>query len=216
MPTTTYFDGSGIAANSRVLALAAITASNEVWTEFNKLWLQALTFAGVPAPWHTTKFVSDKKSSTPRIPTELLNVLGLAPVRELNFVSVAIEKVASQELRDRPELKVPSDAEICLNLCLRGIGVAQSDVGKGDCMRLLFDRSEPFINHLKQQWLAGRRRSKQMREGWPWQTYEIEPAVATEHPGIQAADLISWVVRSTYEYGDCYADPNGYPAVAVQ
>src|SRR5262249_24421671 len=66
--------------------------------------------------------------------------------------------------------------------------------------------------HLKKLWQAERKRAKKLQQGWAWQTHEIEPVSAAEHPGIQGADLIAWATRSTYEHGDCYADPNGFPA----
>jgi hypothetical protein len=202
-----------MSANNHVLALTALTGSSEVWTELNDLWLKALAAAGISPPWHTTEFVSDKELSKNGIPKQLVNVLGLAPVRELKFVSAAIDKTAAQEFRGKPELRalLPSDAEMCVNLCFKHLGIAESDAGKGNCMRLIFDQKEPFINHLKRHWLAERKKSKRLGQGWAWQTHEIEPAAAIDHPGIQMADLIVWVTRSTYEYGDQYADPKGYP-----
>jgi hypothetical protein len=91
--------------------------------------------------------------------------------------------------------------------CFRGIGVAKADIGQLARTRIVFDQDEPFIRHLKSPWQAGRTELKRAKaDGWPLQIREIEPASSKDHPGLQAADLLSWLIRSRYEYGDKMID----------
>jgi hypothetical protein len=73
---------------------------------------------------------------------------------------------------------------------------------------IFFDQNEPFIRHLKPVWQAGKadlRRSK--GNGWPLQIRSVEPASGKVHTILQAVDLLSWVIRCRYEYGDKLIDP---------
>jgi hypothetical protein len=103
---------------------------------------------------------------------------------------------------------VPAVPKMLMDLCFRGLGVARDDAGLAACIKVLFDRDEPFIRHMKSSWQAGRKALRRAgKDGWPLQIGEVEPAGSADHPGLQIADLLSWTIRCRYEYGDKMIDP---------
>ncbi|MEN6533951.1 MAG: DUF3800 domain-containing protein [Bryobacteraceae bacterium] len=208
MATTWYFDGAGTGAECRIMVLSGVGASDEVWQSFNEDWGAALHEIGIKN-WHSTDFFR-RRDGVPRldVPSALLNVVGQQTSREFSSVSFALDKAAASIARSEHPEVVPPGEEILMSLCFGGLGVAKEDINQGGRLRVLFDRNEPFIHHLKSAWQAGRTRLRRAREGgWPIQIREIEPARSTDHPGLQAADLLSWAIRSRYEYGDKLIDP---------
>lgn len=76
--------------------------------------------------------------------------------------------------------------------------------------RLVLDRPIWRLERIgteQKSWQTGRAELRRMKDqGWPMQVSEIEPARSENHPGLQAADLLSWVIRCRYEYGDKLLD----------
>jgi hypothetical protein len=205
MPTTWYFDGSGTDTKSPIMALSGVGASDRAWEEFNKGWNTALAQLGVNV-WHSTEQFRYRRTALERnVPECLLDAICKQFSQEFNTVSYAIEKAAVDALRlEHADLVPPAEA-ILADLCLGTLGIAQEDIGRTARLRLLFDRNEPFIRYLKRPWQAGRKELRRKKEeGWPTQIREIEPARCQDHPGVQAADLLSWVVRSGYEHRGVY------------
>jgi hypothetical protein len=137
-----------------------------------------------------------------------LNVIGRQVSHEFNAISFAANKQAVASVRALYPRAVPRLEKMLVDLCFSQLGVAKEDIGQQRQLRILFDQREPFIRHLKERWQEGRTECRRAREnGWPLQIREVEPASHRDHPGLQAADLISWAIRCRYEYGDKLVDP---------
>lgn len=141
------------------------------------------------------------------VPDALLNVIAQHSQGEFNCVSFAVDKQAAEGIRTEHPAAVPSDAKMLMDLCRPRIACAKEDFDQTARIRVLFDQNEPFIRHLKTSWQTGRKvLSRARQDGWPLQVREVEPASSNDHPGLQIADLLSWAVRSRYEYGDKLID----------
>jgi hypothetical protein len=208
MPTTWFFDGSGTGSECDVLVLSGVGASDSLWADFNADWAKGLEQLGLQE-WHSTKYFKNPDGSRGRRgPVEILNVIGKQVTKRINYASFAIRKSDALSVRaEYPEI-VPSDSLILVSMCFNCLGAAEEDSHEPDRIRILFDRSEPFINQLKQPWQTARKSlRRQGKHGWPRQVREIEPASSREYPGMQLADLVSWTIRCRYEYGDRMIDP---------
>ena len=208
MTTTWFFDAAGTGRDCRVLVLSGVGGSDAMWNDLNLAWRAALNEAQLPE-WHSSAYFRRKGDTERRqMPAALLNVIGKQVSSEFNCVSYAVDRIASETLREQhPEL-VPSDSQMLMRLCFNGLGAAKADQDQLNCIRILFDRNEPFINHLKRSWQDGRKYLlREGAEGWPLQVRSIESASSKDHPGLQVADLLSWSIRCRYEYGDKMVDP---------
>ncbi|HYL35240.1 MAG TPA: DUF3800 domain-containing protein [Bryobacteraceae bacterium] len=206
MPTTWYFDGSGTGDDCRIMVLSGVGASDETWKAFDTAWSTARNELGLDV-WHSTDYFRRIPAMKAEPPVSLLNIIGQQWSQEFNSVSFAADKAAVETIRNQFHDAVPPVERMLTDWCFRGIGVSKADTGHRDRARILFDRSEPFIRHLKSPWQAGRRELKRVKAGgWPLQIREIEPASNKDHPGLQAADLLSWLIRCRYEYGDKLID----------
>jgi hypothetical protein len=217
VPTTWYFDGSGTDRASPVVVLTGLAAADEAWQEFSGRWTAACQEAGVTT-WHTTDEIRRLRAAargtalptSPQhfVPTPILNAAVHLADREFQIASFAIDKKALRTLHERHGDEVPDASRLCVWLCFRALGVCKADVLRSNSLRVFFDRNEPFIRWLKRPWQEHVKEARRAGRGWPIQVTQIEPGASSEHPGLQAADLVSWAVRVRYDLGDCYADPD--------
>jgi hypothetical protein len=207
MPTTWFFDAAGTGPESRVLVLSGVGASDATWQPMNSSWRTALATLQLSA-WHSTEYFWRRDQQRAELPAALLNVIGQHVNSEFNCISYAIDKRSASAIRQTCPTPMPPDTQILMRLCFAGIGTAAADRDGHNTTRILFDRGEPFIHHLKHSWQRGRKYLRRERaDGWPLQVHEIEPASSKDHPGLQVADLISWMMHCRYEYGDKMVDP---------
>jgi len=190
------------------MVLSGVGASDEAWKAFDDAWNVALSEVGIET-WHSTdNFRRRSRASKPEAPIPLVNVIGKQVTQEFNAVSFAVDKAAAAAARIIAPGTVPPVEQMLMDLCFRRVGVAKEDSDQAGRLQVLFDQNEPFIRQLKPYWQTRRtelRRAK--KHGWPTQIYKMEPARSEDHPGLQAADLLSWVIRCRYEYGDKLIDP---------
>ncbi|MGD1157219.1 MAG: DUF3800 domain-containing protein [Terriglobia bacterium] len=215
MPSTWYFDGSGTDRHSPVIVLTGLVAADDAWHEFSRRWAAALQDLGL-INWHTTDELRKLRAAasgtaaaaTPRhsIPAAVLNAALHLADREFQIASFAIDKKALRRLHERYGDEVPDAPRLCVRLCFGALGVCKADVLRSNSLRVFFDRNEPFIRWLKRPWQEHVKEARRAGRGWPIQVTQIEPGTSIEHPGLQAADLVSWAVRVRYDLGDCYAD----------
>jgi hypothetical protein len=208
MPTTWFFDGGGTNTGCPIMVLSAVGGSDDALRAFDQGWKDALQELGIRT-WHSTDYFRTRnRVAKPKAPIALANVIGQLTCQEFNCVSFAADKAAVEALRIQFPDVVPTVDRMLLDLCFAGLRAAKADTGEPGRIRVLFDRGEPFIRHLKSSWQRGRTELRRAREGgWPLQIREMEPARSEDHSGLQAADLLSWVIRCRYEYGDKLVDP---------
>jgi hypothetical protein len=215
VPTTWYFDGGGTDRDSPVIVLTGLAAADENWHEFNRHWTEACQELGLRG-WHTADELRRLRAAASGtavanalrrfVPAPILNAAVHLADREFQIASFAIEKKALHKLRKRYGEQVPGAPRLCVRLCFNALGVCKSDVEQSNSLRVFFDQNEPFIRWLKGPWQERVKEARHARRGWPIQIAKIEPAASSEHPALQAADLVSWAVRVRYDRGDCYAD----------
>lgn len=179
-----------------------------MWAELDDEWRLALRELQ-EEEWHSTDyFRTEGRAVARKTPAPLLNVIGRHILQEFNCVSFAVEKAAAERARCLYPSIIPPSPKMLMDLCFRGIGAAKEDLHQPRRIRILFDRGEPFVRHLKTAWQNGRAELGRARaDGWPRQVREVETARAKDHPGLQVADLLSWSIRCRYEYGDKMVDP---------
>lgn len=211
MGTTWYFDGSGTGPESPVMVLSGLGGTDEVWRAFDSDWRDALLGLGIGV-WHSTdRFRRQTADPGPTLPDALLNIIGKQISAEFNAVSFAVDKPAADALRSVHHEKIPLSEKILMDECFSSVGIGKADTGHMNRVSLIFDKGEPFIHHLKGPWQRGRTELRTADEnGWPRQVRAIEPANTKDHPGLQAADLLSWAIRSRYQYGDRLVDPKTF------
>jgi len=208
MPTTWFFDGAGTGREGGVIVLSGVGGSDAMWGRLNPLWNAALAKLGVPVRHSTDYFRSTGRKHRSVLPAMLLNLIGEQLVQEFNCVSFAADKRAIEMVNLQYPGTVPSLPKLLMRLCFRGLCASADDTQQKSRINVFFDRSEPFIHHLKSPWQAGRRELKRLKgDGWPSQICKIETADSAAHPGLQIADLLSWAIRCRYQYGDRLIDP---------
>lgn len=215
MPTTWYFDGSGTDRGSPVIVLTGLAADDKAWNEFNARWTAALKELGRPG-WHTTDEIRRLRAVAPMaavvngrqvsVPAPILNAAAHIADKEFQIASFAIDKKALRKLHALHGRSVPDAPQLCVRLCFNSLGVCKADEQQQGRLTIFFDRNEPFIRWLKQPWQGHVKEARLTRKGWPFQIARIESAASGDHPGLQAADLVSWAVRVRYERGDCFAN----------
>jgi hypothetical protein len=208
MPTTWFFDASGTNSSSRTVVLSGVSGSDAAWFELDKAWRDGLEQLNLNE-WHSKNYFRRQSGFEKPIPIPLLNVIGQTMIHEFGSVSFALDKAGAELVRQEYPDVIPSDENILMNLCFSCIGIAKGDRDQPNQLRIVFDRGEPFINELKPTWQKARRALRQRKEsGWPTQVREIESASSAACPGLQMADLLSWTIRSQYEYHD-NKEPDG-------
>jgi hypothetical protein len=147
-----------------------------MWKRLNNAWNTALGELGIDI-WHSTDYFRRRgRMESARFPVGLSNVLGQQVMEEFCCVSYAAAKDVVEALAVGYPGAVPPIPKLLMNLCFRGLGVAQDDAGHPARVRVIFDRNEPFIQHFKKSWQDGRKDLRRKRaDGWPFQISEMEP-----------------------------------------
>lgn len=186
MPTTWFFDGGGTSVDCAIMVLSGVGGSDAAVDALGQAWKAALHELQIDT-WHSTDYFRRRDRGTkPEFPVALANVIGRLIFKELNCVSFAADKAALEAVRIQHPESVPSVERMLMNLCFRGLGVSKEDIGQHARVRIVFDRGEPFIRHLKSSWQAGRTELKRAKHGgWPLQVKEMEPANSKDHAGLQ-------------------------------
>ena len=122
--------------------------------------------------------------------TALLNVL--AKVRPMGMSVYSCTVFFHAYETAKAQIPTPRKLEaMCVNHCVGGLQLkAEKLEGEPITLHLFFDRNEPFLNTVNQVWLQQKKR----KNGWPHQVRDIQ-FVDDTCPGIQAADLLAWILN---------------------
>jgi hypothetical protein len=191
MPMTVYVDGSGMHDGSGVLTLSAFAMDSELIEPFNRDWNGKLSRYGLAA-LHMRE-LNQSVSGSGELVGMLIEVMSRFS-REFMYVrtcSVVMTDYKEAKLR-RAHIE-PAEL-LCVDVCLGGLSIPETDDGKDDVIEVRFDRNEPFQRYMHDAWRKGRK-GPRAQQGWPRQVRDIQTADAKTTPGLQVADLFAWVLN---------------------
>lgn len=214
MPITVFFDSSGKSSDGSFVVLSGLALKDSAIDPLSEEWSRLLQSEAVTA-WHTTDAMALRREysreqgwSVPRVDglrNRLLNLLSrFKEQAALDMVSCAVDSAAVDHLRQSHPNKVPSVEEICLDHTAGATKMPPEDSSEQGVVSLVFDRNERYLHRIKTVWDKGR---KQGVRGWIQQVARIDTASARDCLPLQAADLVAWSVRRTYQRGDEFKDP---------
>ena len=193
-----YYDSSGRRGHQPATTLAGVAAPKHVWDQFNPLWEKALDENSVPE----RRFgMADLMASHGRFKgwghprkqellTALLKVLATFRPAGMSVYSCTVFFDAYDAAKAQiPRLRALE--AVCVNHCVGGLRLTTERPETQTIeLYLLFDRNEPFLKTVDQIW----RRLKKRKSGWAQQVQDIRTGTESDY-GIQAADLVAWIVN---------------------
>jgi hypothetical protein len=190
VPMTVYVDGSGTHGPSDVLTLAACVMDSELIEPFNGAWNHKLERHGVAALHMRT--LKQSASGTKQLISELIEVLNRFSQEFLYMRTCSVVMTDYKEAKLRTASLKPAEL-LCVDVCLGGLSIPETDGGKADVITVQFDRGEPFQRYMHEAWRNGRK-GPRSRQGWPRQVHDIQTANSATTPGLQVADLCAWAL----------------------
>jgi Protein of unknown function (DUF3800) len=193
-----YYDSSGRRGQQPATTLAGVAASKEVWEKFHPAWQHALDESGVPERRFGMadlmacrgRFKGWDTSRKQQLLNALLNVLANCRPAGMSAYSCTV----FFDAYDGAKAQMPTLRKleaICVNHCVGGLRLtSERTEGEPISLHLFFDRNEPFLKTVDQIW----RQLKKKKRGWAHQVRGICP-IDDSYYGIQAADLLAWIVN---------------------
>src|SRR5258708_936594 len=189
-----YFDGS---ISRRRMALAGIVADENTWCEVEERWEEVRKTRGNPPFIHMTYLMALEEmyedwSEDDRdyLVDGLLNVLHFfRGSRSLRRFTCSVDRESHAELK-RPK-RLPSPDKLCARMLFPHVTEWYAEIPGvhiGE-IQVYFDRNEPYIRHIREDWT-----SKKIRRKHPhWNLVKsITEAEMQSTPALQIADVIAW------------------------
>jgi hypothetical protein len=192
-----FLDGSGKTDGKHsMLTLACIAVSELVRPEFEAGWQEAVRRLGL-ASWHTTD-AKRRWRSEPSVFVKAVDSLfrALEPFRDKRLWTHSATVVLSDYARASGEISLRAPEALCVDGSVGSLGYKDE---KDLPIVLYFDRGEEFRKHIQVVWNKARPQKREWRyrrpRGWPWQIDAIQALDSHSSCGIQAADLLAWIVN---------------------
>jgi hypothetical protein len=206
-----YFDGSKI--KSRFVTLAGLAADETTWGEIEGAWEEVRKTRGNPRCIHMTDLMALEKDfkdwtgpDRDHLVDGLLNVfLAFQKNQRIRSFASSVDLVAHAKWKPKRNLPLPA------RMCARTAFPLMTDwYGKLPdlllgAMEVYFDRNEPFMRHIHQDWTSKKLRSR--FPGWEIVKY-IGPAVVENTPALQMADVIAWGRNRLHSGSHWETDPH--------
>jgi hypothetical protein len=201
MVSRAYLDSSG-KPESQFLTLSSIVGTEQLWSEFEPLWENALAInkvpirkCGVGRRFHMTDLFARSgdyegwdETRERKLLIDLFNVLGKFRATRLRAYSCTV----SMEDYRRAKLAIPNlrkPEAICVNYCVGGVNYTQEELSSPHPIELYFDSNEGFLHTINTIWQKEHKQSA----GWANQIGCIVPVTDKYYP-IQAADFLAGIV----------------------
>lgn len=211
-----YLDGSGKTdGRYSALTLAGVAVSEMVRAAFEASWQDALRRLGLPW-WHTTD-ARRRWKSEPKAFFKAVEALfqALEPFRDQRLWAYSATVVLDDYARARREMTLRAPEALCVDGSVGSLGYKDE---KDLPIVLYFDQGEEFRKHIQRVWEAARARKREWRyrrpRGWVWQVERIASADSRESCGLQAADLLAWLVNRHHSVSRDEAAPSSEQAEA--
>jgi hypothetical protein len=214
-----YYDGGGANGVSRpVVVLAGYFAEDAQWPQFEAAWSDALGDAPSMHAVHAYHRTGNYKGCNVHESRALLGrcVSVLAALDPAIFTAVSCVVPCEEYERVRTELApLLQDKPIqafCVDhtvgLMFQTIGADASEPTK-HLKQIVFDRNEPFLHWMNRVYTAPPKR----KVWWTSFVDNISVGDSSTVRGLQAADVLAWVVHRQYSQGDC---PEWHAALTVK
>ena len=195
-----YFDGSGKAEDPRTkfVTIAGFAGEEEVWSYFDQEWNGILSDRGNPKYMHMADAIQHKHNfdawdadKTDFLIQGLIGLLQEVTVGKNKFCGFRCTVDLAAHAKWRTMNRIPPVAQLCANLSFGQIMMWYGSFPDRIILPfdLFFDRGDPFLNVLVQQW-----NNKETRSAHPWWKLvkAIEHAEMQTTPALQAADMLAW------------------------
>jgi hypothetical protein len=194
-----YFDGSGKDDNPecRFVTIAGFAAEDDIWAYFESEWRKILMDRGNPGHLHMHKAIQHKVApyagwGAAKVQFLVQGLIGL--LREVNadpkFCSFYVTVDLDAHRKYAAKNNIPPVAQLCANMAFARMLIWYGQTsGLMTNIDLFFDRGDPFLNVLMQQW-----NSREIKQKYPWWRLvrTIAPVDSASTPGVQAADMLAW------------------------
>ena len=190
----TYFDGSW---DSRCMSLAGLAADEDVWSYFDHEWRGILANRGNARYMHMKEAMPLEKEfkgwSAEKRDFLLIGLLGLlmevGQHKKFHAFTCSVDLAAHDRWQARNRL--PAAARLCARIAFPKMLDWYSEFPDPilDTIDVFFDRNEPFIGHISNDW-----NNLKLRKKYPvWGLVRtVAPAEMLLTPGVQAADMLAW------------------------
>jgi hypothetical protein len=185
-----FFDSSGRnEPQHRTITLAGLSASETVWPDFDRVWIDAVRGLGLKR-WRTSTMHDIMTADAFYDAVDkLLDVI--SDFRDRPMVSYRSTVILADYRRARVEFPTLMTAEaLCVDGCIGNLVFPTEE----DFPAIIyFDRDEPFKSQIEGVW---RQRRKMFDRDWSRQIDDILPS-HWDKCGIQAADLFAWLSNTS-------------------
>lgn len=193
-----FYDGSGKSDRPSV-TLTGVAASEELWAQFEPLWLNRLDRNKViDRDFHMADLMSRNGnfkgwtiSQRDALLIDLFSVFGEFWTKKMSAYSCTVFFAAHLEAKKMiASLRKPE--AICVDYCVGGLKLTADQLASEQQPILLyFDRGERFMHTVNCVWEQFRKN----RKGWPRQIKDIISADRSKYLPIQAADMLAWIIN---------------------
>jgi Protein of unknown function (DUF3800) len=205
-----YYDSSGRRGHQPATTLAGWAAPKHVWEQFSPLWEKALDDNGVTDRRFSMadlmgsygRFKGWDDQQKDQLLTALFNVLAKFRPMGMSAYSCTVFFHAYDKAQAQVS-KLRKPEAICVNHCVGGLQLTdERPEDESINLHLFFDQNERFLNTVNKVWLQ----TKKQQRGWPHQVRAIETRTESDY-GIQAADLLAWIVNRQRSEAFVRGDP---------
>lgn len=206
VPMAMYHDGA--TKDGRVITLACVAATEEVWGELEDAWKSGLKQFGDVPYLHMTDLWSLRgiyqgwsEDDRQALVYGMLSVLNSYMDNPwINSFACEVDLAAYERVKTVRNL--PTPPRICARILFPRVTDWFYRPSAGafvDAIDVFFDRNEPFMRHIRADW-----KSEKMRRLHPvWNLVRVVEEVSMElTPAVQMADMICWGYhrQATYDH----------------
>jgi len=197
---TMCFDGSGKDddISSPLVTLAGFAAEDQAWDFFNFHWNGALEQHGI-THLHMADLIGVREPYVGWSEKDiefLMQKLSLVPSYIAHDFKLQGARFSIDVTAHRKWAEISKSCSVSENLSIGAFyrlfqWYASSSKAILEPIVILYDRGEPYLNHMMQRW---NRRSSSIGKEKPWWHLisSIAPVDSTKVCGVQAADMLAW------------------------
>lgn len=213
-----YLDSSG-KLESNYLTLAAVAATDEIWSSFETEWARILETHTPKASYIHMRELAfqvegfDKdlgwtEQNAFNLSNKCLIYMSHLDKKRFRVFYCMVDLKAWRKLRAET-YQIPEPVEMCNAYCSETVigwylkHYPDIITPHTDSVKYFFDRSEYFFQPFFNKWNEKKDIAEKTGEWTPWRTIEqVTPVEMKKTPGVQAADIVAWAVNREHTVRD--------------